>query len=209
MLFRPNEDIPCEFDYIYLMNKLSQYANPWGRIRRMLKAGEIVRVKKGLYVPGEEYGKPYSNFVLANLIFGPSYVSFASALSHYGLIPEAPGSVWSVTPVRKKQFTTPLGDFEYFYQNMKLYAAGMTRVQIEGERFALIATPEKALFDFVQFRLRGSGQTSAPSIDLLIEDLRIDENSLRKLSVGKLEELKRASQSTLGTELATCIRKLK
>jgi hypothetical protein len=209
MLFRANENIPSEFDYVFLVDKLSGYVNPWGRITRLLKTGEIVRVKKGLYVPGKEYEKSYSSFVLANLIFGPSYVSYASALSYYGLIPEAPNAVWSVTPARKKQFKTPLGNFEYFFQNTKLYSAGMARVQIDGEKFALMATPEKALFDFVKFRLSGCKKSATPLIDLLIEDLRIDEGSLGKLSVGRFEELARASRLPLGTDLANCIRKLK
>lgn len=191
------------------MDKLSDYADPWGRIRRLLKVGEIVRVKKGLYVPGKEYRRPYSNLILGNLVFGPSYVSFASALAHYGFIPESPGSVWSVTPARKKHFVTPLGNFEYFFQNMELYAAGMARIQIEGNKFALVATPEKALYDFVKFRLGNSDSRDELSQDLLIEDLRLDEQLLRKLSIGKLEELARVSQSPLGTNLASCIRKLK
>jgi predicted transcriptional regulator of viral defense system len=209
MLFKANEYIPTEFDYVYLMDRLSAYSDPWGRVRRMLKTGEIVRVKKGLYVPGKEYGTQYSNIVLANLIFGPSYVSYAAALAHYGLIPELPASVWSVTPARKKSFATPVGSFDYFFQNINLYAAGMTRVQIEGEKFALIATPEKALFDFVKFRLGNSSKTVAPTADLLIEDLRLDEDSLKRLSVGKLEELSLVSKTKLGIELATCLRKLK
>ncbi len=209
MFFAPKDNLNTEFDYVYLMDKTSGYANPWGRIHRLLKAGEIVRVKKGLYVLGPEYGKPYSNMVLANLIFGPSYVSFASALSHYGLIPEAPGAVWSVTPRRKKSFSTPLGCFQYFPQKASLFATGMARVHIEGEKFALMATPEKALFDFVSMRLGSAIKINIALLDFLTEDARIEESSLRKLSVGRLNEIARVSASPLAQNLASCIRSLK
>ncbi len=209
VFFTPKDNTNAEFDYVYLMNKLSNYADPWGRIRRLLKAGEIVRVKKGLYVLGPDYGKPYSNLVLANLIFGPSYVSFASALAHYGLIPEAPGPVWSVTPRRKKSFSTPVGHFEYFPQNLPLFTMGMARITIEGQKFALMATPEKALFDFAHMRLNSSPATNVSPLDFLTEDLRIEEYFLRKLSIGKLDEIARVSASPVAKNLATCIRSLK
>ena len=209
MLFSPGEDIPNEFDYVYLMNKLSGYSDPWGRIRRLLNSEEIVRVKKGLYIPGPQFKKPCSRLILANLIFGPSYVSYASALSHYGLIPEAPVAVWSVTTGRKKHFKTPIGEFKYFFQNANLYAAGMGRIAIDQERFALLATPEKALFDFVKYRLGSNLESLVPTLDLLITDLRLDESALKKLSVGKLKDLSLVSKLALGAELANCIRKLK
>jgi len=209
MLFGPGEDIPNEFDYVYLMNKLSGYSDPWGRIRRLLNSEEIVRVKKGLYIPGPQFKKPFSRLILANLVFGPSYVSYASALSHYGLIPEAPVAVWSVTTGRKKHFKSPVGEFEYFFQNANLYAAGMSRIAIDQERFALLATPEKALFDFVKYRLGSNLESLVPTLDLLITDLRLDESALKKLSLGKLKDLSLVSKLPLGAELANCIRKLK
>ena len=43
------------FDYQSLLQCLSAYAKPRDKIKRLLDAGEIVRVKKGLYVFGEAY----------------------------------------------------------------------------------------------------------------------------------------------------------
>jgi hypothetical protein len=72
-----------EFDYLALMNALREYARPRDKITALLRRGEIVRVKKGIYVFGEGSGaQPFSREVLANLLFGPSYISLDSALYH-------------------------------------------------------------------------------------------------------------------------------
>ena len=44
-----------EIDYNYLKSFLSGYKNVRVKINSMLKKGEIIRVKKGLYVPGYKY----------------------------------------------------------------------------------------------------------------------------------------------------------
>src|SRR5262245_29628514 len=78
-----------EFDYPALMQELSQYKKPRDAVTRFLHNGSIVRVKKGLYVFGENYRKGMiCKESLANLIYGPSYISLEYALSYYGLIPE-------------------------------------------------------------------------------------------------------------------------
>ena len=62
-----------EFDYQTLMDVLRDYAHPRDKISDFLRKGVIVRVKKGLYVLGEDYRRrPYSRQLLANLIYGPS-----------------------------------------------------------------------------------------------------------------------------------------
>ena len=62
-----------EFDYLALLNALREYARPRDRITLLLRRGEIVRVKKGIYVFGERHAaRPFSRELLANLIYGPS-----------------------------------------------------------------------------------------------------------------------------------------
>jgi predicted transcriptional regulator of viral defense system len=79
-----------------------------------MRKGVVVRVKKGLYIFGDEYRiRPFSRESLANLIYGPSIISLESALSFHGLIPERVATVTSVTPKRSKRFTTPVGCFVY------------------------------------------------------------------------------------------------
>ena len=75
------------FDYQVLLDVLAEYRKPRDRITRLLAGGVIVRVKKGLYCFGEPFRREsLSREYLANLIYGPSYVSLEYALSHHGLI---------------------------------------------------------------------------------------------------------------------------
>src|SRR5660398_241951 len=69
-----------EFDYLALLRSLQDYAYPRDLITTMLRRGYIVRVKKGIYVFGDAHARrPYSREILANMIYGPSYVSLDSA----------------------------------------------------------------------------------------------------------------------------------
>jgi predicted transcriptional regulator of viral defense system len=86
--FRLRAKVPYEeTDYVALKNALSQYSNIRAKITSLLKSGELIRVKKGLYVFGPTEAKePYSKEILANLIYGPSYISLDYALSLYGIV---------------------------------------------------------------------------------------------------------------------------
>ena len=78
-----------EFDYQALLDGLREYDRPRDKITNLLRQGGIIRVKKGIYVFGERYRRrPFSRELLANMIYGPSYVSLETALHYYGLIPE-------------------------------------------------------------------------------------------------------------------------
>ena len=95
-----------------LLDVLEGYARPRDKITQWLNRGIIVRIKKGLYVFGESLRrKPYSRELLANLIYGPSYLSLEWALQYYGLIPERVEALTSVTTGRSRKFSTPAGLF--------------------------------------------------------------------------------------------------
>src|SRR5436190_9717139 len=83
-------------DYTFLISVLSNYASPRDKITAWLKSGDLIRVKKGLYVFGKDVAlTPFSHEVLANLIYGPSAISLSYALAFYGLIPERVTTVTS------------------------------------------------------------------------------------------------------------------
>ena len=176
-----------EFDYQMLLDCLRDYGRPRDKITDLLKKGVIVRVKKGLYVFGDPYRRrPVSREVLANLIYGPSYISLDYALQHHGLIPEAVETVTSVTCGRSRDFSTPFGAFSYRHTPLQAFQVGMDRVSLEDGRAFLIATPEKALADKLAAE-RGSGlRTLAELQQHLIENLRIDPDGLRRLDPSRL-----------------------
>jgi hypothetical protein len=60
---------PCNitFDYQSLLDSLKDYARPRDKITGLLRCGDIIRVKKGLYVFGGKYRRqPFSRELLAN-----------------------------------------------------------------------------------------------------------------------------------------------
>jgi len=179
-----------EFDYQTLLDSLKDYARPRDKISDLIRKGIIIRVKKGLYIFGDDYRhRPYSRETLANLIYGPSYISLEYALHYYGLIPERVEAVTSVTCGRTRKFSTPLGLFIYRMIPLEAFRSGMDRIELEGGRSFLIAIPEKALADKIRCD-RGTGiQTQKHLYDYLINNLRIDPVALKELNPEYLAEI--------------------
>jgi hypothetical protein len=133
-----------EFDYQTLLNCLKDYERPRDKIRALLRSGAIIRVKKGLYVFGPDYSRgPFSRELLANLIYGPSYVSLDYALSYYGLIPERVETMTSVTCGKNRTFSTPVGRFTYWSIPLDSYRVGIDIIQLDEGRSFLMATPKR------------------------------------------------------------------
>jgi predicted transcriptional regulator of viral defense system len=97
-----------------LRQALSRYACPDDKIRDMVRRGELIRVRKGLYAIAPEFRRsPLSLEILANMMYGPSYISLEYALSWYGLIPERATELTSVCFGRSRLFLTGAGNFSY------------------------------------------------------------------------------------------------
>jgi hypothetical protein len=176
-----------EFDYQAILDSLKQYERPRDKITRLLRNGAIIRVKKGIYVFGPKYARrPFSREILANMIYGPSCISLDFALHHHGLIPERVEAVTSVTTGRARRFATPVGLFIYRQIPPAAFPVGIDQVQLEGNRFFLMAVPEKALADKIQDD-RGTGILNQDDMRrYLLQNLRIDAESLEKLNTETL-----------------------
>ncbi|EFK96155.1 conserved hypothetical protein [sediment metagenome] len=183
-----------EIDYNFLTSCLSGYSNPRDKIARLIKSGAIIRVKKGLYVFGPKYSRqPFSRETLANLIYGPSYISLEYALSFYGMIPERVEMVTSVTSKRNKLFKTPAGIFSYAYITPTKYNIGITQISLDEAHNIIIATKEKALADKID---RTKGINSADKMQkYILEDLRIDINEFKNLDTRLLKAISGAYMS--------------
>jgi hypothetical protein len=180
-----------EIDYQFLMSALQSYSRPRDKISDWLKSGDLIRVKKGLYVFGKQVALvPYSLEILANLIYGPSAISLSYALSFYGLIPERVSLITSITNKRNKKFSTPLGEFNYYYLHAQKYAIGVEIQSATSNRQFLIASPEKALCDQLYIIDKNLKLTSLEDIEShLFQDMRIDETVLQKFNLRKLSEI--------------------
>ena len=183
------------FDYQVLLDALSGYSKPRDRITKLLASGELIRIKKGLYCFAEAFRKsPISREYLANLIFGPSYISLDYALSFHGLIPERVETITSVTTQRSCTFETPFGHFSYQTMREERYSVGAVLETSSPPAF-LIASAEKALTDKVWCDKRFKGRSLSEVDAYLCEDLRIERSSLRILDVSRLHAIARAYAS--------------
>lgn len=179
-----------EFDYQTLLDVLKEYARPRDKISDLMRKGIIVRIKKGLYIFGDDYRRrPFSREVLANLIYGPSYISLDTALQHYGLIPEHVQALTSITTGRSRKFHSPVGLFTYHQIPLAAYQFGMTRLETGPGEAYLIATVEKALCDKIRLD-RGTGIKSRRQMRAYLEEnLRIDLSTLGTLNHAHIIEI--------------------
>lgn len=162
---------------------LPEYGRPNDKISELLKSGELLSVRRGLYVPGPETDLPVPNsFLIANHLRGPSYVSLESALSYWGMIPERVYEISSVTLKTSKIYTTAVGRFSYLHLAAPYYSFGIQSVKLTTQQTALIASREKAICDKIVLTsgvlLRSIRQTK----DFLLDDMRVDEGVLRSLN---------------------------
>lgn len=146
------------------------------QISRWVGQGKIIRLKKGLYTLARNYrtAEP-SALALAQLLYRPSYISLEWALSTYGLIPEASGTITSVTSLKTAHFKNASGHF--MYRHVKpVYFFGYVQQNIPVSHW--IAEPEKALLDFIYLSIPPSQQLSE---GLFINGYRMQNlHSLRK-----------------------------
>jgi hypothetical protein len=88
-----------------LLGLLKGYSRPYDKIMEMVNQGIIVQLRRGLYLTTTLVSaKTPEPFLIANHLYGPSYVSLDSALFHWGLIPERVFEISSVTPKTSKRF---------------------------------------------------------------------------------------------------------
>lgn len=167
---------------------LATYNRPNDKISEMINKGELIALRRGLYVAGPELDLPIPDrFVIANHLRGPSYISLESALSYWNLIPERVYEVSSVTTKTTASYNTPLGRFSFQHLSTPYYSFGIRSVRLTPLQTALIASPEKAVCDKIILTsgiiLRSISQT----LNFLCEDLRIDEEQLQTLDSNTIQ----------------------
>jgi hypothetical protein len=165
--------IPIETAVLY--NFYPNLKSPKDRVRRAEAAGELIRLKKGLYIVSPVVSKiNISAELIANHLHGPSYVSFESALSYYGLIPERVFTVKSATAKRRKIYETPVGVFEYISISPGYFPIGLQTIIVKDSFAFVIASPEKALCDLIISTSRLRFQSQKAVKRYLNEDIRVD-----------------------------------
>ena len=135
---------------------------------RWVKQGYIIRLRQGYYAFPEYRESTEFALYFANIMYKPSYISLHTALSFYGIIPEAVPVITSVTTLKTKTFRNDFG--EYSYKNIKPDKMfGYDLREMEGGRRIMFATPEKALIDLLYLYPFYNTERD-------LEELRLDES---------------------------------
>jgi predicted transcriptional regulator of viral defense system len=156
-----------------------------GLIKRAMSAGEILKIRRGLYCLAPEFQKkPISVYGLAQRIYGPSYISMETALSYHGWIPEKVYACTCASFGNSKDFETPLGVFSYKRVPQHTFFHGVERCGDENGNVIFMASPAKALVDYLYIH-----QLNWSRIDEPTGSLRIDEDELACITTEELEAL--------------------
>jgi predicted transcriptional regulator of viral defense system len=133
-----------------------------------VRQGYLTRLRQGYYTFPEYRESTDFTLYFANIIYKPSYISLQTALSFYGIIPEAVPKITSVTTLKTKTFNNDFG--EYSYKNVKPdMMFGYELRLMEGGRRIMFATPEKALADLLYLYPFYNTERE-------LEELRLDES---------------------------------
>lgn len=152
-------------------------------IKRAIQKCYLIPIRRDLYLIKNAKRALLNSFEISMIIYGPSYVSFESALSYHGWIPEAVRTTTSASVKRAKEFETPIGIFSYEHVPIEVFSLGVEQ-HPQNALTLFIASPVKALADIVYSRKR-----TWNSLSELSEDLRIEIECFKKSDSNLLVEL--------------------
>lgn len=126
-------------------------------LSRLTRGNILQKIERDKYLLA---GGSVHDFSLANFLYEPSYVSLETALNFYGILPQFPYEISSVTP--KKPTTKTLNGKTYRFVRLK-------QTLFWGYDAApgfLIAHPEKALLDLLYLQSKGLSRVHMDELDL-------------------------------------------
>lgn len=146
-------------------------------ISRMIKSGEIIKLKKGVYA--SDISKiNWESFAVET--HSPSYLSFEWALSKYNILSQKPVNLTLATTKRSKKITTPQNIIIYHHLQPKLFW-GFIR-----EDNYLLADPEKAFLDLAYVSLNGYAKFDVEEMNLELLDKVKLKKYLKKIGYQRL-----------------------
>ena len=169
------------------------------RLNEWQEKGYIRKVVRGHYIFSDVTLTEPALYEIANRIYAPSYVSFETALAHYGLIPESVYGIVSASTRKTSRFSTAAGSFSYRTILRRAFF-GYTVEEYKHGRFT-IAEVEKAVVDYLYLH-----PGAAPDGDFTA--LRLNkENFHSRVDCRKLEEFAgRINQKALGKRVNGLLR---
>lgn len=157
-------------------------------IYRAISAGDLIRIRPGLYLLAEKFikGTPINPFVLSQMIYWPSYISFESALRYHQLIPEHVPVVTAASSKRACRYDSDYGVYSYTRIVAKSFFAGVEWISLLEGQIAQIAAPLRAIGDLVYFRKEISWKKDG--LSFLTKSLRVEMEDLLNLDLSFAKE---------------------
>jgi hypothetical protein len=172
-----------------LVSLFGNLKDPKKKLSELERNGFIIRVKRNLYVVASKvHNQEISTELVANHLYGQSYISLESALAYYGLIPERVFTMRSVTTKLHKHYDTPLGHFEFVKVPSSYFPIGIRQEIIDNQYAFLIASPEKALCDLIIITPNLRIQSVKAMREYLEDDLRIDFSAVEKFDLDIIKQ---------------------
>lgn len=115
-------------------------------LNRLVRTGVLIKLRRGVYQPEFQIA---SLEKVANELYYPSYLSFESALSVYGILSQIPYTLMFATVKRSKKLTLAGREVEYRQLKKDYFFGYMLKNGI------YIAEPEKAVLDQLYMLSKG------------------------------------------------------
>lgn len=126
-------------------------------LSRYVQRKKLLRLTSGIYILSEQYSQID---VIANSLYQPSYVSFESALSRYGILSQVPYTLTFATT--RKSLRKALAETQIEYRQLKPFLFfGYDKINS-----LFIAAPEKAFLDTVYFVSFGKSAVNLKNLNL-------------------------------------------
>lgn len=161
-----------------LESALGTNGAPGGRIALLERRGELLRLRRNLYLCRPPKESEFCPELIANHLYGPSYVSFETVLAWQGFIPERVYTVRSACLGRSRAFHNETGHYTYTSVNAAYFPIGLTIGRTPEGYGYRVARPEKALCDKLISTPYLRLQSVRALLRYLEEDLRFDLDRL-------------------------------
>lgn len=150
-------------------------------LTRWTKQSLLIKLRNSWYSFPEYLKMQNFQYFVSNKMYSPSYISLQTAMSFYGIIPEAVVATTAVGTLKKANFENAFGSFSYQRILPELFF-GYEQKPFLNKMSFYFATPEKAILDFLYlYPYYNTGQE--------IRELRFDEDFMREdLNIAQLND---------------------
>ena len=163
------------------------YKRPYDKIMDLVEKGYLIQLRRGLYITTDKVSsKSPEPFLLANHLYGPSYVSIDAAMYYRGLIPDRAFEVSSVTIKASTKFQIQNTIYSYVHLPAAYYPIGIESVELAENQNVLMASAEKSVCDKIITTTGINLRSKKQAMGFLVDDLRIEKDRLREFNLREM-----------------------